>query len=67
MTEPADKRRATVLGCPTCGSALYELGERDGSRFRCPHGHGYTPEEICPGIAYDLQDLLPDVVDALTR
>lgn len=67
MAEPANKWRATVLACPNCGSALYEVREGGALPFRCAHGHGYAPDEMCPGIADDLQGVLPDVVDALTR
>ncbi len=67
MTNRDEQGQATVLVCPQCAGALYEAREGGVLRFRCAQGHGYAPEEICPGIADDLQGLLPDVVGALTR
>jgi len=60
-------RRATVLSCPKCAAMLYEVHQDDDLRFYCERQHGFRPEEICPGIADSLEDLLPDVVGALTR
>jgi hypothetical protein len=65
MAEPIAKERATVLACPQCAEPLYEA--EHGAGLRCVNGHAYRPDELCPGIAEDLQDLLPTLVDALTR
>jgi hypothetical protein len=63
VAEPTSLGRATVLACPQCAEPLYEVEE--GPRFHCVNGHGYRPEELCPGIANDLEGLLPALVDAL--
>lgn len=63
MAEQTSMGRATVLACPQCECPLNEVEE--GARFRCANGHGYRPEELCPGIADDLEGLLPALVDAL--
>ncbi len=66
MAEPIDKGRVTVLACPQCAASLYEVEQDDAVRFRCADGHSYEPNELCPGIADDLEGLLPELVDALT-
>lgn len=67
MAEPNSMERATVLACPQCANVLYEVEEGGAARFRCAYGHAYAPDELFPKIAEDLEGLLPDVVDALTK
>jgi uncharacterized protein YbaR (Trm112 family) len=57
--------RTTVLACPQCESPLYEIEEAGSPRFCCAAGHNYAPDEVCPGIADDLEALLPELIDAL--
>jgi hypothetical protein len=66
VAEPIDKGRVTVLACPQCAAPLYEVEQGDALRFRCADGHAYAPDELCPGIADDLEGLLPELVGALT-
>jgi len=65
VTEPTGGR-ATVLACPQCENPLYEVEKAGDLRFRCAAGHAFAPDEICPGVADDLEGLLPELVGALT-
>jgi len=65
VAEPSSKGRATVLACPKCATVLFENGDGGAPQLLCAHGHGYAPEELIPGIAEDLQGLLPELVEAL--
>jgi len=67
MAEPSSKGRATVLACPKCATVLYENEDAGAPQLLCARGHGYAPEELFPGIAEDLQSVLPELVDALTE
>ena len=67
MADLSSMGRATVLACPQCATVLYEVEEDGVARFRCAYGHAYGPDELFPKIAEDLEGLLPDVVDALTK
>jgi uncharacterized protein YbaR (Trm112 family) len=66
VAESTDGGRVTVLACPQCTGPLYEV-EQDGAlRFCCADGHAFEPNELCPGIADDLEGLLPELVEVLT-
>jgi len=59
--------RATVLSCPKCMGALYEVQAGDDWRFRCDAGHSYSLDEICPGIEESLGGLLGHAIGALMK
>lgn len=67
MAESISTGRATVLACPQCEIPLYEVEEAGSPRFCCAAGHNFTPDEVCPGIAGDLEAVLPELIDALTK
>lgn len=67
MAEPSSKGRATLLACPKCATVLYEHDDAGAPQLLCAYGHGYAPEELIPGIAEDLQGVLPELVDALAE
>ncbi len=60
-------RRATVLGCPQCLGALYEVQGTDDTFFRCSSGHSYSLDEISPGVEENLGGLLNHAIGALMR
>ena len=42
--------RVTIMACPTCNAELYEVADHETSRFYCAEGHGFSLDEVCPGI-----------------
>jgi hypothetical protein len=54
-----------VFACPQCERPLYEVEEGGAARFRCDRGHTCAPDALCPGLAADLEGILPDLVGAL--
>ena len=67
MAEPSSRGRATVLACPKCATVLYENEDSAALQLHCVYGHCYAPEELIPGIAEDLQGVLPELVDVLAE
>lgn len=42
--------KVTIMACPTCKAALYEVADNESSRFYCAEGHSFSLDEICPEI-----------------
>ena len=56
--------RPTVLACPRCSGALYEIDQREATQFCCDLGHRFTADEICPSFE-DFGCSLGSTIDVL--
>lgn len=48
----------TTFTCPECGGTLWEVANRNLSRFACHVGHSYTPDALANGMATTLEAAL---------
>jgi two-component system, chemotaxis family, protein-glutamate methylesterase/glutaminase len=55
----------SVFGCPDCGGALWELGEREEFRFRCRIGHAFSPRTLLDAQGASVEDGLWIAIRAL--
>lgn len=59
--------KVTIMACPTCEAALYEVADHEVSRFYCAEGHAFSLDEICPGIEESIGDLLAEAVRRIRK
>ena len=57
----------TMMACPRCMTALYEVPEGDQSRFCCNNGHSFSLDDVCPGIEESLNGLLSTAIEAVLK
>ena len=57
----------TMMACPTCMAALYEIVDGDESRFCCNNGHSFSLDDVCPGIEESLSGLLGTAIEAALK
>ena len=55
----------TIMACPICTGALYEVVVEDESRFCCSQGHDFPLDDICPGIEESLSGIFGAIAAAL--
>ncbi len=65
MNEMDDLGRRSVLACPDCGGAMWEINEGELSRFRCHVGHAYTAEMMSLALDENLRRALASAQRAL--
>jgi two-component system, chemotaxis family, protein-glutamate methylesterase/glutaminase len=58
MTDDNHPGVPSAFSCPECGGVLWELSDRELTRFRCRTGHAYSPESVLAGQSDVLEEAL---------